>query len=91
MGWVRPTGELHGEGAPGAVQALMPFLGDVVPTERARVEGHEQFALQRTRRGAKPQWLPIKRRDDEARPGSDIVSERRESVVSGRTLAQLLG
>ena len=45
------------------------------------------FALQRTRPGAKPQWLLIKRRDDEARPGSDIVAERPESVVSGRTLA----
>jgi DNA ligase D-like protein (predicted 3'-phosphoesterase) len=213
MGWVRPTGEIHAEGAPDAVHALMAFLGDVVPTERARVEGHEQFAirgvsagvfvvqehqatahhydlrlevegvmrswavpkgpsldpaakrlavevedhsldhndfegrlgersggeraardsggvivwdrgtyeqggrvawpealerghavfvlhgeklrgglaLQRTRTGAKPQWLLIKRRDDEARPGSDIVAERPESVISGRTLAQLLG
>ena len=44
------------------------------------------FALQRTSRGAKPQWLLIKRRDDEARPGSDIVAERPESVISGRTL-----
>ncbi len=33
------------------------------------------FALQRTRRGDKPQWLLIKRRDDEARPGSDVVAE----------------
>jgi DNA ligase D-like protein (predicted 3'-phosphoesterase) len=49
------------------------------------------FALQRTRPGAKPQWLLIKRRDDQARPGSDIVTERPESVISGRTLAQLLG
>ena len=48
------------------------------------------FALQRTRPGAKPQWLLIKRRDDEARPGSDIVAERPESVISGRTLAELL-
>ena len=48
------------------------------------------FALQRTRPGAKPQWLLIKRRDDEARPGSDIVAERPESVLSGRTLAELL-
>jgi hypothetical protein len=47
------------------------------------------FALQRTRPGAKPQWLLIKRRDDEARPGSDIVAERPESVISGRTLAEL--
>lgn len=202
MGWVRPTGEVHGEGAPAAVAALMDFLGDAVVSERARVEGHEQFAirgvsaglfvvqehqatahhydlrlqvgavmrswavprgpsldpaakrlavevedhspdrndvegtlgggrvivwdrgtyeqggrvawpeaierghavfvlhgeklrggfaLQRTRAGAKPQWLLIKRRDDEARPGSDVVSERPESVLSGRTLAELPG
>ena len=45
------------------------------------------FALQRTSPGAKPQWLLIKRRDAEARPGSDIAAERPESVVSGRTLA----
>jgi DNA ligase D-like protein (predicted 3'-phosphoesterase) len=202
MGWVRPTGEIHAEGPPDAVQALIASLGDVVATEPARVEGHEQFAirgvsagvfvvqehqatahhydlrlevdgvmrswavpkgpsldpsakrlavqvedhsldhndfeaglgdggvivwdrgtyeqggrvtwpealdrghavfvlhgqklhggfaLQRTRPGAKPQWLLIKRRDDEARPGSDIVAERPESVISGRTLAELLG
>jgi DNA ligase D-like protein (predicted 3'-phosphoesterase) len=200
MGWIRPTGEVHAEGAPGALEELVRFLGGV-ETERARVEGHEQFgirgvsagvfvvqehaatahhydlrlevggvmrswavpkgpsldpaakrlavevedhslahndfegtlggggvivwdrgtyeqggrvawpealarghavfvlhgeklrggfALQRTRPGAKPQWLLIKRRDDEARPGSDVVVERPESVLSGRTLAQLL-
>jgi DNA ligase D-like protein (predicted 3'-phosphoesterase) len=202
MGWVRPTGEIHAEGAADAVQELLGFLGDAVAPERARVEGHEQFAirgvsagvfvvqehqatahhydlrlevdgvmrswavpkgpsldpaakrlavqaadhglehndfegalagggvivwdrgtyeqggrvawpealerghavfvlhgeklrggfaLQRTRRGAGAQWLLIKRRDDEARPGSDVVAERPESVVSGRTLAQLFG
>jgi DNA ligase D-like protein (predicted 3'-phosphoesterase) len=201
MGWVRPTGEIHAEGAPEAVEALTASVGDVVATEPARVEGHEQFALrgvsagvfvvqehqatahhydlrlevdgvmrswavpkgptldpaakrlavqvedhgldhndfegalgdggvivwdrgsyeqggrvawpealdrghavfvlhgeklhggfalQRTREGPKPQWLLIKRRDDEARPGSDVVAERPESVVSGRTLAELL-
>jgi DNA ligase D-like protein (predicted 3'-phosphoesterase) len=202
MGWVRPTGELHAEGAPDAVEALMAYVADGVRTDTARVEGHEQFAirgvsagvfvvqehratahhydlrlevdgvmrswavpkgpsldpaakrlavqvedhgmghndfegtlgdggvivwdrgtyeqggrvawpealdrghavfvlhgeklrggfaLQRTRPGTKPQWLLIKRRDDEARPGSDVVAERPESVVSGRTLAELLG
>jgi bifunctional non-homologous end joining protein LigD len=49
------------------------------------------FALQRTRAGEKPQWLLIKRRDEHARGGSDIVAERPESVHSGRSLAELLG
>jgi DNA ligase D-like protein (predicted 3'-phosphoesterase) len=202
MGWVRPTGEIHAEGAAEALQALLAFLGDAVPSERVRVEGHEQFAirgvsagvfvvqehratahhydlrlevagvmrswavpkgpsldpavkrlavqvedhhpdhndfegtlgdggvivwdrgtyeqggrvawpealdrghavfvlhgeklrggfaLQRTRPGAKPQWLLIKRRDDEAQPGSDVSAERPESVITGRTLAEMLG
>ncbi len=48
------------------------------------------FALQRTRPGAKAQWLLIKRRDDSARPGSDIVAEHPRSVLSGRTLDEIL-
>jgi DNA ligase D-like protein (predicted 3'-phosphoesterase) len=48
------------------------------------------FALQRTRGGAKPQWLLIKRSDDDARRGSDVAAERPESVQSGMTLAELL-
>ena len=51
---------------------------------------HGGFALQRTRGGAKPQWLLIKRRDESARPGSDIVAERPRSVLSGRTLDETL-
>ena len=47
------------------------------------------FALQRTRPGRKPQWLLIKRKDDEARPGADVVAEDPESVISGRSLDQL--
>ena len=36
MGWVRPTGEIHAEGAPDAVEALMAFVGDAVrPRARA--------------------------------------------------------
>ena len=191
MGWVRPTGEIHAEGLPDALDTFIDELG--AEPEKARVEGHEQFgirgvsagvfvvqehqatahhydvrlevdgvmkswavpkgpsldpatkrlavevddhgmahndyegptviiwdrgtyeqggrvawpeaierghavfvlhgeklrggfALQRTGGGAKPQWLLIKRKDDEARPGTDITAERPESVVLGRTL-----
>lgn len=49
------------------------------------------FALQRTRKGEKPQWLLIKRRDEQARPGSDVVAEQPRSVLSGQTLGELLG
>jgi DNA ligase D-like protein (predicted 3'-phosphoesterase) len=48
------------------------------------------FALQRTRPGEKPQWLLIKRRDELARPGSDVAAELPQSVLSGRTLDELL-
>jgi len=48
------------------------------------------FALQRTRPGEKPQWLLIKRRDEQARPGSDVVAERPRSAISGVTLDELL-
>jgi len=45
------------------------------------------FALQRTGAGHPAHWLLIKRRDEAARSGSDIVAERPESVISGRRLA----
>jgi DNA ligase D-like protein (predicted 3'-phosphoesterase) len=48
------------------------------------------FALQRTRGGEKPQWLLIKRKDEEARPGSDVTAEEPRSVLSDRTLDELL-
>jgi DNA ligase D-like protein (predicted 3'-phosphoesterase) len=49
------------------------------------------FALQRTRPGPKAQWLLIKRRDESARPGSDVVGELPHSVLTGRSLDDLLG
>jgi DNA ligase D-like protein (predicted 3'-phosphoesterase) len=53
---------------------------------------HGGFALQRTGRGdaTKPQWLLIKRRDDDAEPGSDVTAAQPRSVASGRTLGELL-
>ncbi|HET8979199.1 MAG TPA: DNA polymerase ligase N-terminal domain-containing protein [Solirubrobacteraceae bacterium] len=75
--------------------------GGRVPWPEALARGHAVFvlhgeklrggfALQRTRAGDKPQWLLIKRRDEHARPGSDITAQRPESVVSGRPLVTLL-
>lgn len=51
---------------------------------------HGGFALQRTHGGEKPQWLLIKRADDHAKSGSDIVGEQTRSVQSGLTLRKLL-
>ena len=49
------------------------------------------FALQRIRGGPKAQWRLSKRRDEHARPGADVAAESPESVISGRTLDDLLG
>lgn len=48
------------------------------------------FALQRTG-GERPRWLLVKRVDDEARPGSDVVAEQPRSVLTGRTLDEIAG
>ncbi len=47
-----------------------------------------RFGLTRT--GGR-QWVLVKARDDAARPGSDVVAERPESVRSGRTWEQVAG
>jgi len=48
------------------------------------------YALQRTRgSGERSQWLLVKRKDEAALAGSDMVGERPESVLSGATLDQL--
>ena len=75
--------------------------GGRVPWPEALARGHAVFvlhgeklrggfALQRTREAEPAQWLLVKRRDEAARPGSDITAQRPESVASGRTLDQLL-
>jgi len=76
--------------------------GGRVPWPQALERGHAVFvlhghklrggfALQRTRPGPKTQWLLLKRRDEQARPGSDVAGEEPASVLSGHTLDELLG
>jgi DNA ligase D-like protein (predicted 3'-phosphoesterase) len=51
------------------------------------------FALQRTGPGSgpKPRWLLLKRRDEQACDGSDVAAEQPASVLSGKTLDELVG
>jgi DNA ligase D-like protein (predicted 3'-phosphoesterase) len=71
--------------------------GGRVPWPQALERGHAVFvlhgeklrggfALQRPSGGSKPQWLLIKRRDEAARPGSDVVAEMPGSVLSRKSL-----
>jgi hypothetical protein len=47
------------------------------------------WTLQRTRGGAKPQWLAIKRRDEGADARRNPESAQPESIKSGRTVEQV--
>ena len=47
------------------------------------------WTLRRTHAGDKPQWLLIKRRDEEADARRNPVSTQPESVLSGRTIDDL--
>jgi bifunctional non-homologous end joining protein LigD len=48
-----------------------------------------EFALIRTKRGEKPQWLFFKMKDDKARPNSDITGEKPNSVKTNRSLKEV--
>src|SRR5438105_7671013 len=49
------------------------------------------FALVRTRRGDKPQWLLMKRHDRDASTTRDIVAEATTSVTTGRRMEEIAG
>ena len=52
---------------------------------------HGSWVLVRTKRGApnKPQWLLIKHRDEDAKPGADIVADVETSAATGRTMDEI--
>jgi DNA ligase D-like protein (predicted 3'-phosphoesterase) len=83
---------LHGEKLRGGFALQRTRPGRASQPGQARPAG---LAGQTGRAGAgqaglQSQWLLIKRRDEEARAGSDILAERPASVLSGRTLDELL-
>jgi len=47
---------------------------------------HGRFALTKT---GERRWILVKARDEEARPGSDIVAEKSASVRSGKTWQEI--
>jgi DNA ligase D-like protein (predicted 3'-phosphoesterase) len=47
------------------------------------------WSLRRMEKAQRNSWLLTKRRDEEARPGYELVAERPESVVSGRTIEEV--
>jgi DNA ligase D-like protein (predicted 3'-phosphoesterase) len=99
-----PRNEFEGRTANGAVIVWDHGSyehGGRVPWPEALDRGHAVFvlhgdklrggfALQRTRDGRRAQWLLVKRRDEFALPGSDIVAELPKSVQSGMTLDRVL-
>jgi len=95
---------VHGEGY-GAGRVIVWDAGSYRPlTDGSPAEaldnGHLSFwlegkklrggwTLRRTHAGDKPQWLLIKRRDEEADARRNPVSTQPESVLSGRTIDDL--
>jgi len=74
--------------------------GEDASTEKNLEEGHATlwlegeklrggFALIRTGGGDKQRWLFFKMKGDEARPGSDVLEEMPDSVLTGRSLEEV--
>ncbi|MBX3227864.1 MAG: DNA ligase D [Labilithrix sp.] len=82
--WDRGTWEPIGDPRAGMKKGHLDFV-----LHGEKVAG--RYVLVRTRGDAKkPSWLLIKRTDEHAVPKRDITAERPESVLTGRTIADLV-
>lgn len=79
-GLFRPLGE-------GPVAAALDAGHAAVRLDGVKLAGG--WALTRVATGAGERWIVVKMRDEHADAGRDIVAERPESVVSGRTITEL--
>jgi DNA ligase D-like protein (predicted 3'-phosphoesterase) len=69
-------------------------MADALERGSARIWLHGEklrggYTLRRTSGGAKPKWLVMKRRDEEADARRNPVSSQPESVLSGRTIEEV--
>jgi DNA ligase D-like protein (predicted 3'-phosphoesterase) len=85
----------------GSYRNLTRKGGDDVPMGKALEDGHAVvwleghklkggYALTRTAAGRKERWLLVKTRDEEADARRNPVSSRPESVLSGKTVEEVL-
>jgi DNA ligase D-like protein (predicted 3'-phosphoesterase) len=70
-------------------EGTVDILGDEPEHLSFALHGHKlrgRFGLTRT---GEDSWILVKARDEQARPGSDIVAEQPNSVRTGRSLQEL--
>ncbi|MGC9515603.1 DNA polymerase ligase N-terminal domain-containing protein, partial [Methanocrinis sp.] len=76
--------------------------GEEVPIAEALEKGHATvflsgkklsggFALTRTGRGKNERWILVKMKDDFARPDLDILEEKPDSALTGRSVEEVAG
>jgi DNA ligase D-like protein (predicted 3'-phosphoesterase) len=84
----------------GAYQNLTQKEGLEVPMAEALEKGHASFllegkklrggfALTRTGKGKQERWILVKMNDDEAEPGVDLLVEKPDSALSGRSMEEV--
>lgn len=79
--WDRGTWEPEGDAAAGMKKGHLRFT-----LHGEKLTGAFHLVRLAPKEGPKESWLLFKSKDDAARPGSDIVAERPESVLSARTI-----